>query len=258
MSFLERACRQALERVRRGYYDIVGGAASDSRKRASLSGALCGRVSVICELKPSSPTAGVIRDVDDPVAVAEEMVAGGADALSILTDPDNFRGSIEYLARVSASVEKPTMMKDFIVSSKQLEAAWGAGASAVLLIYPVFARGYSNIRLAEAVDYAHDLGLEVVLEVYDPEDLEGALEVDADFLGVNSRNLDTLDVSLDRAYEIVKHVEGARDRIILESGIKCATDIRRFLEVGVNKFLVGTAIMASRDVASKIRELKGA
>ncbi|MCS7133055.1 MAG: indole-3-glycerol-phosphate synthase [Aigarchaeota archaeon] len=256
MGFLEKACRQALERVRLGYYDLPE-IVPDLKGRMSLTRALSDRVSLICEIKPSSPTAGRIRMIDDPVIVAKEMVAGGADALSILTDPENFHGSIEFLIEVSRTVERPTLMKDFLVSRKQVEAAERAGASAILLIHPVFTRGHSDLSLEDAVNYAHELDLEVVLEVYDPRDLEDALEIDADFLGVNSRNLDTLDLSLDRAYEMIESIEDGRERVILESGIKCAADIRRFLELGVNKFLVGTAIMSSRDIGSKIREIKG-
>lgn len=257
MSFLEKACRQALERARRGYYKLPDEEPSSS-ERLSLINALSDRVSLICEIKPRSPTAGHLRKVIDPVEVAREMVAGGANAISILTDPDNFLGSIKNLVKISRVIKRPTLMKDFVVSKEQIESAWRAGASAILLIYPVFTRGYGELTLDDAVDHTHALGLEVVLEVYDPGDLEGVLEIGADLVGVNSRNLDTLDVSLDRAYKMIKSLDDGREKIVVESGIKCAADIKRFLKLGVNKFLVGTAIMSSPDIASKIHELKGA
>lgn len=257
MSFLERACRQALERVRRGYYDMPD-IEPDRVKKASLVQALNDRVSLICEVKPSSPTTGRIRDVNDPVKIAGEIVAGGANAISVLTDPDNFLGSMEFLAEISKAFENPTLMKDFVISEEQIRAARRAGASAVLLIYPAFTRGYSVVSLEEAIEYAHALGLEVLLEVYERRDLEEALRADADLIGVNSRNLDTLEMSLDRAYEMVRSMGDGVEKVVVESGIKNAADIRRFLELGVNKFLVGTAIMSSTDIASKIQELKGA
>lgn len=256
MSFLERACLQARRRVAEGYYRVDEDAAA---RRPSMVEALDQEgISLICELKPRSPSRGVIRKMDDPMSLILEMERAGADAISILTDPDNFSGSMSYLVEASRLASLPILMKDFVVSEEQIEAASRAGASAILLIYPVFGRGYAGLGLRDAIKLAHDLGLEVLLESYTPEDLEASLGYDADLIGVNSRNLDTLDLSLDRAYGMIAGLGGGDDRIVLESGISEASQVRRFAEIGVSRFLVGTAIMSSPDIASKIRELKGA
>lgn len=255
MSFLEKACTQARRRVAEGYYDLEVDVVS---ARRSLVKALDrDEVSLICEVKFRSPSHGVIRSLDDPVRIAEEMKRGGADAISVLTDPDNFSGSFRQLVEISSLVDLPTLMKDFVVSELQLEAARRAGASAILLIYPVFARGYSELNLRDVISYAHSLGLEVLLEAYTLNDLRKALSSDADLIGVNSRDLDTLDLDLKRAYRLIRKI-GEDDRLVLESGITSASEIMWFKEIGVTKFLIGTSIMSSKNIASKIRELKGA
>ena len=258
MSFLEKACQQARKRILEGYYDIEADASSN--KIISLVKALDhDEVSLICELKSRSPSHGEIRRIGNPVKLAKLIELAGANGLSILTDPDNFSGSIRHLLEISGEVSIPTLMKDFIISTAQIEAARKAGASAILLIYPAYARGYSDTTLDHAIDYAHDLGLEVLLEAYTPKDLEAALSTDADLIGVNSRNLDTLDVSLERAYRIIELAgAGESERIVVESGIKSAHDILFFRRLGVKRFLVGTSIMSSPDIRSKIRELKEA
>ncbi|MEM0329563.1 MAG: indole-3-glycerol-phosphate synthase [Nitrososphaerota archaeon] len=257
MSFLEKACLQARIRISKGYYNLEFYEAPASRP-SMLDALNKPGVSLICELKLRSPAMGVIRDARNPLNLIEEMEAAGADAISIITDPDNFSGSIHYLAEASKITRLPTLMKDFIVSDVQIEAARRAGASAILLIYPAFSRGYTLLGLREAIDLAHSMGLEVILESYNMEDLRASLSYDADLLGVNSRNLDTLELSLDRAYELIASLGDPDERVILESGISSASQIRRFAELGVNKFLVGTSIMASNSIALKIRELKGA
>ncbi len=255
MSFLEKACVQARRRVAEGYYDLEVEAVS---VRRSLVEALDrSEISLICEVKFRSPTRGTIREFHDPARIAEEMKRGGADAISILTDPDNFSGSIKHLIDVSSSIDLPALMKDFVVSELQLEAARKAGASAALLIYPIFARGYSELTLRDAIDYAHGLGLEVLLEAYTLNDLMKALSSDADLIGVNSRDLDTLDLNLKRAYRLIGKI-GNDERLVLESGITSASEIIWFKEIGVTKFLIGTSIMNSNNIASKIRELKEA
>lgn len=257
MSFLEQACLQAKRRISKGYYSLEEYEAPMSRP-SMLKALDKPGISLICELKLRSPVMGIIRDARNPLCLIEEMEAAGADAISIITDPDNFSGSIYYLAEASRITRLPTLMKDFIVSEAQIKAAHRAGASAILLIYPAFSRGYAELELRDAIDLAHSLSLEVILESYSMEDFKASLGYDADLLGVNSRNLDTLELNLDHAYQIIAALGDRDERIILESGINSASQIRRFAELGVNKFLVGTSIMASSSIASKIRELKGA
>jgi indole-3-glycerol phosphate synthase len=257
MSFLEKACAQARRRVEEGYYSL-NGCEAPVRRQSMLEALDKPGISLICELKLRSPSTGWIRKKQDPMGLVMEMEDAGADALSILTDPDNFSGSIHYLSGASKITSLPILMKDFIVSEAQVEAACRAGASAILLIYPAFSRGYAELELRDAIKLANSMGLEVLLESYTMEDFSASLRYDADLLGVNSRNLDTLDLSLDRAYEIIAAHGGDCERIVLESGITSASDVRRIAELGVSKFLVGTSIIRSGSIALKVRELKGA
>lgn len=253
-SFLAKACADAAARVRSGYYLT---SSTHKHRAPSLLKSLKSSVSIIAELKPRSPTAGELRRVDDVQGLALKMIGGGADAISVLTDPDNFNGSVENLRAVS-QLGVPTLMKDFVISREQLRFAAEAGASAVLLIRQAFVRNLCYITLEEAIRHAHDMGLEVVLEVYRAEDVKPALQTEADIVGVNSRNLDSLDLSLERARLLVHLIpEEERWRVVVESGIKTHEDVKTFLQLGVNKFLVGTAIMASEDVEAEVRRIKG-
>lgn len=253
-SFLERACADAMRRVASGYY--AAGTHGPSSGRGLLR-SLTSSVSVVAEVKPRSPVAGQLREVGDVASLVREMVRGGAEAVSVLTDPDNFGGRAEYL-REASSLGVPTLMKDFVVSAEQLEFAAASGASAVLLVLRAFRLGLTGMGLKEAVRAAHDLGLEVLLEVYRPEDVREALVQDADMIGVNSRDLEDLSLSLDRARRILGLIpEAERWRVVVESGIRSHDDVRPFLGMGANKFLVGTAVMTSGDVASAIRRIKG-
>lgn len=252
--YLVRACEDAMRRVRSGYYSSAWELVTTRRR---LLDSLRSRVSVIAELKPRSPTAGEIRSVDDPRALIARMIEGGADAISVLTVPGDFGGRPEYLRAASES-GAATLMKDFVVSRAQLEFAARAGASAVLLIARAFRLGLCELEFKGMIGEAHDLGLEVLVEVYRSDDLDYALRTDADLIGVNSRDLETLDLNPERARAIVAQVpEGERWRTVIESGIGCRSDIEPFLEMGVNKFLVGTAVMRAQDPASAIRAIKG-
>jgi indole-3-glycerol phosphate synthase len=255
VSFLERACVDARRRVAAGYYGKRSG--SPQKRAVSLLGALRSEVSVIAEVKSRSPSAGQLRTVDDVASLVRQMVTGGAEAVSVLTDPDNFGGSTEYLA-VASSTGVPTLMKDFVVSKEQIEFAASAGASAVLLVLRAYKLGLSEIDLKGAIRLAHDLGLEVLLEVYKREDLKDALAQDVEMVGINSRDLEGLSLSLERARAILSEVpEGERWRVVIESGIRSHDDVRPFLALGANKFLVGTALMTSVDIAAAIRRIKG-
>jgi indole-3-glycerol phosphate synthase len=255
VSFLERACVDARRRVASGYYGKRSG--SPQKRVVSLLRALKSEVSLIAEIKPRSPSAGQLRRIDDVASLVRQMVDGGAEAVSVLTDPDHFGGSTEYLMTAS-SIGVPTLMKDFVVSKEQIEFAATAGASAVLLVLRAYKLGLSEIDLKGAIRLAHDLGLEVLLEVYKREDLKDALAQDVEMVGINSRDLEGLSLSLERARAILSEVpEGERWRVVIESGIRSHDDVRPFLALGANKFLVGTALMTSVDIAAAIRRIKG-
>lgn len=240
--------------MRSGYYLTTWERPTSER---SLLRSLRSAVSVIAEMKPKSPSAGTLRNVYDPRQLVSRLIDGGADAISVLTEDVDFGGRPEYL-RLASETGVPTMMKDFVVSREQLEFASRAGASAVLLIVGAFKRRLCELDLHRMIREAHDLGLEVLLEIYRPEDLEIALNSDADMIGINSRDLDTLDLSLARAKSIADLVsERERRKTVIESGISSRSDVEPFIEIGINKFLVGTAIMSASDPSVAIKRIKG-
>lgn len=202
-----------------------------------------GRVPVIAEIKPTSPTTEETRTAD-PVALAESMVAGGATALSVLTEPEHFGGSVEALERVRDAVDVPVLRKDFIRRPGHLDAV---AADAVLLI----ARFVDD--LSGLVDAARDRGMEPLVEVHDTDELVRAVEAGADCIGINNRDLARLSVDL-RTVETVAPAAPSDATLVAESGIRDQRDVRRMIEAGADAMLVGSAIMAG-DVESRTREL---
>ena len=203
-----------------------------------------GRVPVIAEIKPTSPTTDGTRE-DDPVELAESMVAGGATALSVLTEPDHFGGSVETLRRVRAAVDVPVLRKDFLVDEAQLDAA---ESDVVLLIARFVGDGLSSLLAA-----ARDRGFQVLVEVHDREELTAAVEAGATYVGVNNRDLARLVVDLE-TFESVAPDAPEDVTLVAESGISTPADVRRMREAGADALLVGSAIMAG-DVKSTTRAL---
>ena len=203
-----------------------------------------GRVPVIAEVKPTSPTTEGTRE-DDPVALAEEMVAGGAAALSVLTEPEHFGGSVATLERVREAVDVPVLRKDFVVDEGQLDAA---ESDVVLLI----AR-FVGDDLADLLAAARDRGFRVLVEVHDREELGRALDAGATTIGVNNRDLAELVVDLGTFESVAPHVPD-EDTLLAESGIGSPADVRRMRAAGADALLVGSAIMDG-DVEANTREL---
>jgi indole-3-glycerol phosphate synthase len=208
-----------------------------------------GILPIIAEVKKYSPSIGKIREIE-PIEAASAMQKGGACALSVLTDK-NFEGKVCYLRQVKGAVKLPVLRKDFIVDMFQLYESRGNGANAVLLIAALL-KG----KTTEYVDKAHELGMEALVEVHGEEDLEYALSSGARLIGINNRDLKTLNVELGTTEAIAPMIP--KDRIIVaESGINTLEDIKRLQKVRVSAFLVGTSIMASPDIEKKVRELTG-
>ena len=203
-----------------------------------------GRVPVIAELKPTSPTTDGTRE-DDPVALAEEMVAGGAAALSVLTEPEHFGGSVDTLERVRDAVDVPVLRKDFVVDEGQLDAV---DSDVVLLI----AR-FVGDDLPDLLAAARDRGFQVLVEVHDRDELERALDAGATTVGVNNRDLAELVVDLGTFESVAPHVPD-EVTLIAESGIGSPADVRRMRAAGADALLVGSAIMDG-DVEANTREL---
>ncbi len=208
------------------------------------------RINIIAECKRRSPSRGVLRADYDPVAIATGYERAGAAALSILTEPTFFDGSLEHLAAVRETVRLPLLRKDFIVDSYQLLEARANGADAVLLI--VAALGESDLRTL--LSAARAFGLAALVEVHDEAEVERALEAGAEIVGVNNRNLRTLDVDV--------HVsERAAARIpstvvaVSESGIKTAEDVSRLQAMGYRAFLIGERFMTAANPGLALSEL---
>jgi len=208
---------------------------------------------VIAELKRRSPSKGVIREDFDPVSLGADYEAGGAAALSVLTDGPFFGGELEYLARVRQAVGLPLLRKDFIIDSYQLAESRLAGADAILLIVAALSPG----DLAEYHAEAGRWGLEALVEVHDEKELEVALEVGATLVGVNNRDLRTFEVDLSALERVAGHLAGEEGVLLVaESGIHTPADIARLESAGARAFLVGESLMRCPDVADALRELR--
>jgi indole-3-glycerol phosphate synthase len=210
------------------------------------------RPAVIAEIKRSSPSAGRIADAD-AAARARAYARGGAAAISVLTEPVHFDGSVADLRAVRLAVEVPVLRKDFLVHPAQVIQSRAAGADAVLLIVAAL----SEAELAALHAAAGDLGLGVLVEAHSQDDLERAVAVGAEVIGVNARDLETLEVHPERALELLGRVP--QDRVaVLESGIATRVDVERAIAAGASAVLVGEALMRAEDPAALIRELRGA
>jgi indole-3-glycerol phosphate synthase len=185
-------------------------------------------------------------------AQATAYVNGGAAALSVLTEPSEFGGSAADLLEVAAAVQLPLLKKDFHVSPVQLIEARALGASAVLLI----ARALEPDALRDLAEYAQELGLEVLIEVRDVEELGRALEVQSAVIGVNNRNLETLIIDPDTSARLIPRIPTGR-LAVAESGLSARVDVERAAQVGADAVLIGSAVSAAADPESALRALTG-
>ena len=238
VSLFELKARAASAPPARGFADAI-----DAKIAA-------GQAAVIAEVKKASPSKGVIRADFDPAAIARSYEAGGAACLSVLTDVDFFQGSDAYLQQARAACALPVLRKDFIVDAWQVYEARVLGADCILLI----AAALDDARLAEFAFIAGELGMDVLVEVHDLDELERALPVPARLLGINNRNLKTFDVSLRTTLDLQPMVPA--DRVLVtESGILAPADVALMREAGVHAFLVGEAFMRRPDPGTALREL---
>jgi len=209
-------------------------------------------MSLICEFKRRSPSAGEIA----PGVVLADQVrayeAGGAAALSVLTDEVHFDGRLSDLAEARRNSTLPILRKDFIVDRYQLFEAAAGGADAVLLIVAVL----DDRRLAEFQREAAGLDLDCLIEVHGPEELDRALEAGAEIIGINNRNLDTGEVNVETTYQLITDVP-AGHTVVTESGISRREELVEMDRVGIDAALVGEAVMRADDPEEKVRELAG-
>ncbi|MCU4801040.1 indole-3-glycerol-phosphate synthase [Halobacteria archaeon HArc-gm2] len=207
-----------------------------------------GRVPIIAEVKPTSPTTDGER-TDDPVELAEQMVAGGAAALSVLTEPEHFGGSPETLERVRAAVDVPVLRKDFVLHEEQLDVV----ESDVILLIVRFLHEENTDDLADLLDAARERGFQVLVETHTADEVEEAIEAGAEIVGVNNRDLAELEVDLETFEDVAPSVP-ENVTLIAESGISTPDDVARMRAAGADALLVGSAIMDG-DVTENTREL---
>ena len=208
------------------------------------------RINIIAEFKRASPSKGMISDRLDAVEVANMYTNGGACAISVLTEEDYFLGSLNDLRRIRENVDLPILRKDFLVDDYQIIESAATGADAVLLIVSVL----SPEALMRLQKLANDFGLDAVIEVHDREEIEIAIEVDAKIIGVNNRNLETFEVSLDTSRALIEHAPKG-SILISESGISSPEQIAELRRVGYSGFLIGESLMRSNDPQRMLEEL---
>jgi indole-3-glycerol phosphate synthase len=207
---------------------------------------------LIAEYKRSSPSAGAISE-PDVASQARAYEEGGAAAISVLTEPTRFDGALADLRAVRLAVSLPVLRKDFLVHPAQVIQSRAAGGDAVLLI----AAALSELELKGMLAVAADLGLDALVETHSEEDLAKALATDAPVIGVNARDLETLEVDVERALAMLPDVPS--DRVaVLESGVSTREDVERAIDAGAGAVLVGETLMRSPDPGVTIRSLRGA
>jgi indole-3-glycerol phosphate synthase len=210
-----------------------------------------GRVNIIAEVKRASPSLGMIRADAEPALIAREYEAGGAAAVSVLTEEERFRGSLEDLRMVRAAVKLPVLRKDFIFDEYQLYEAAAAGADALLLIVAAL-NDETLARLRHVTEEV--LGMDALVEVHTKEEMERAALVGATLVGVNNRNLRTFKVSIETSVELINAAPPAA-LCISESGLSTPEDLRRLRVLGYRGFLIGEMLMRARQPRQALREL---
>jgi indole-3-glycerol phosphate synthase len=240
--------RQAAEPIAALAERALAGSSHSGRFYDALAGT--SRLNVIAECKRRSPSKGVLRSEYEPVAIATAYEKAGAAAISVLTEPTFFDGSLEHLTAVRAAVDLPLLRKDFIVSEYQLLEAKAAGADAVLLI--VAALRPAELKVLH--DHARRHGLDVLVEVHDATELSIAIDAGARIIGVNNRNLRTLAVDLHASDELIAQIP-TEAIAVSESGLRTADDLRRLRALGYRAFLIGERFMTAAAPGEQLKQL---
>jgi len=206
---------------------------------------------IIAEVKKASPSKGIIREDFDPMIIAQAYEKGGADSLSILTEPHFFQGDKEYLGMVRRYTSIPLLRKDFIVDEYQLVEALAYGADYVLLI----ATALSTKELKSLLNYTRHLGMEALVEIHDKKDLAKAIFAGADIIGINHRNLETFEMDMNLSSKLIPLIPNSKI-IVAESGITNHETVKELSKVGADAFLVGEHFMRQDDITQAVKDLK--
>ncbi len=225
----------------------------DADKTRDFKGAIrrdTGRIRLIAEIKKASPSRGVLRGDLDPVRIASLYEEKPVSAISVLTEEDFFQGHLSFVRKVKEVTSKPILRKDFVIDEYQVYESRFNGADALLLI----AAALGKNQVQEYLHLAREIGMSVLFEAHDEDDLEKAFLAGADIIGINNRNLKTLAVHLETTVRLRKSIP-KNTVVVSESGIKDRNDVIRLEEAGVDAVLVGTVLMQARDIGGKIDEL---
>ena len=259
--FLDKLAQAAQNSVYEGYYNITSDQkrhhTSPLRLQQCIQKAI--HAPIIAEVKLASPSSGPIRLTENLEQLATSLARGGAIALSVLTEPKYFSGSITNFIRIREVVNLPLLMKDIVISPQQIETAVAIGADAILLIQALFNRGYCKLDLGQMIDYAHSLNLEVLLETHTQQEFITAVNTPTNLIGINNRDLTTLQVDIQNTSKIMQNVSSKASLktkvIVSESGITKPQHIRELHRSGVHAFLVGSAIMKAQHPEETLRKL---
>ncbi|WP_058048881.1 indole-3-glycerol phosphate synthase TrpC [Janthinobacterium sp. Ant5-2-1] len=253
-----KADEVAKAKARRSLASLRGDVESDSDLRTGLRGfeaslrqhIAAGKPGIIAEVKKASPSKGVIRADFRPSDIAASYAAHGAACLSVLTDEQFFQGSVAYLQQARAACAIPVLRKDFMVDMYQIYEARAMGADCILLIVAALDHGL----MAEMEACAHELGMGVLIESHDGEELTAALKLKSALIGINNRNLRTFETSLETTLGLLPRIP--QDKLIItESGIHTTTDVQRMRDAHIHSFLVGEAFMRAPDPGVELERL---
>jgi indole-3-glycerol phosphate synthase len=207
-------------------------------------------IGLIAEVKRASPSAGLIRDDFDPVDIASVYAQHGAACISVLTDEQFFQGRLDYLRAIRDAVAPPLLRKDFLLDRYQVLEARTAGADCILLI----AECLDPTTMRDLYEYAQELGMTALIEIYEPQNLDPVLRLDPPLIGINNRDLKTFVTDLDHTLRLLPDIPDTC-LVVSESGIRNRTDVERLQEAGVGAILVGETLMRSPDIGAKVDEL---
>ncbi len=208
-------------------------------------------IRIIAEVKKARPSKGIIKEDFDPILIAQAYSNSGANAISVLTEPHYFQGNLEYLTAIRRYVPTPLLRKDFIVDKYQIVEALVYGADFILLI----AKSLGTKELKELYDYAIHLGLEVLVEIHDKEDLTKAIKCGATIIGINHRNLDTFEMDMTLCDKLIPLIPNGKI-IVAESGVSNVETIKRLSSIGADAFLIGEHFMRVPSIEDELKKFK--